>query len=89
MHSITTSTFGFLQNLSPFQMLLVLFLVLLLFGAKRLPELGRGLGKFVREFKKTTHEIEEDIRSSIEDEPPVRAKPEEKKVEASKLEPNS
>jgi sec-independent protein translocase protein TatA len=86
MHSLITTSLGFLQNLSPVQILLVLFIILLLFGAKRLPELGRGLGKFVKEFKKTTHDIEEDIRSSIEDEPPVRAKPEEKKVET-KIEP--
>jgi|GEM_PF-3474203 len=86
MNDMITFQVAFLQNLSPFQMLLVAFIILLLFGAKRLPELGRGLGKFVKEFKKTTHEIEEDIRTSLED-PPVRAKPEEKKVEATKLEP--
>lgn len=73
MQSITFSVLGFLQNMSPIQILVVVFLILLLFGAKRLPELGRGMGKFVREFKKTTHEIEEDIRSSIEDEPPAPA----------------
>jgi sec-independent protein translocase protein TatA len=62
---------GFLQNMSPIQILVVVFLILLLFGAKRLPELGRGMGKFVREFKKTTQEIEDDIRTSIEDSPPA------------------
>ncbi len=74
---------GFIQNLSPVQLFLVFFLILLLFGAKRLPELGRGLGKFIREFKKTTHEIEEDIRSSIDDEPP-RSKPEKKPAPSSR-----
>lgn len=79
MHSSTSIFFdtAFIQNLSPVQMLLVFFLILLLFGAKRLPELGRGLGKFIREFKKTTHEIEEDIRSSL-DEEPAKSKPEKK-----------
>lgn len=58
---------AFLQNLSPFQILLVAFIVLLLFGAKRLPELGRGIGKFLREFKRSTREIEDDIRSSLDE----------------------
>lgn len=69
MPSLTIPVLGFIQNMSPIQILVVVFLILLLFGAKRLPELGRGMGKFVREFKKTTHEIEEDIRSSIDDTP--------------------
>ncbi len=73
METFTTS-FAFLQNLSPVQIILVLFIILLLFGAKRLPELGQGLGKFVREFKKTTSQIEEDIRSSIDEEPAPKAK---------------
>lgn len=89
MHSILISDFGFLPtNLGAPQLLLVFFLILLLFGAKRLPELGRGLGKFVREFKKTTHEIEEDLRTSFEDQPD-RPKTEEKKVEAPRAETGS
>lgn len=80
---------GFLQNMSPIQILVVVFLILLLFGAKRLPELGRGMGKFVREFKKTTHEIEEDIRSSIDDNPPASPRvesPDKTKTEPRKAE---
>lgn len=74
MQLTTVSPLAFVQNLSPIQILVVVFLILLLFGAKRLPELGRGMGKFVREFKKTTHEIEEDIRSSIDDDPTPKPK---------------
>jgi sec-independent protein translocase protein TatA len=40
---------------------LVLFILLLLFGAKRLPELGESLGKGIREFKRGVSEIKEDI----------------------------
>lgn len=69
MQNILFSTLGFIQNMGPVQVLVVVFLILLLFGAKRLPELGRGMGTFIREFKKTTQEIEDDIRSSIEDQP--------------------
>ncbi len=49
------------------QEIIVIFLVLLLlFGGKKLPELARGLGKGIREFKKATTEIEEDIKSASE-----------------------
>lgn len=36
----------------PFEFLVIFFVVLLLFGAKRLPEIGNSLGKSLREFKK-------------------------------------
>lgn len=61
---------GFLQNMNPMELALVGFVILLLFGAKRLPELGRGLGQFIREFKKTTQGFEETIRSSMEEPAP-------------------
>ena len=44
--------------------LLVIFLVaLLLFGAKRLPEIGKSLGKGIREFKGSVREIEREINA--------------------------
>ena len=39
------------MDFSPIQLLIVLVIVLLVFGAKRLPELGRNLGAGAREFK--------------------------------------
>ena len=60
---------GFVQNLNPMELALVGFVILLLFGAKRLPELGRGMGQFIREFKKTTSGFQETIRSSMEESP--------------------
>ncbi len=62
-------TLGFMQGLGWTEVVVVLFLILLLFGAKRLPELARGFGKSIKEFKKATSNIEDDIRSAIEDEP--------------------
>lgn len=47
------------------EVLMVMFLVLLLFGGKKLPELARGLGKSVREFKKATAGVEEEIKRAI------------------------
>jgi sec-independent protein translocase protein TatA len=44
-------------NLGPMEMLFVMVVLLLLFGAKRLPELGSGIGKGIREFKRTMREV--------------------------------
>jgi sec-independent protein translocase protein TatA len=38
-------------NVGPFEVLLVLIIALIVFGPKRLPELGRSLGKGIREFR--------------------------------------
>lgn len=44
------------------EILLILFILLLLFGAKRLPELGQSLGKGIREFKRGVTEIKDEVR---------------------------
>ena len=60
---------AFIQNLSSWEIILIFLVVLLFFGAKRLPELFRSFGKSIREFKKATTDIEQDIRSAMEEEP--------------------
>ncbi|MBI4354464.1 MAG: twin-arginine translocase TatA/TatE family subunit [Candidatus Omnitrophica bacterium] len=55
------SMLAFLQNIGLPELLVILLLVLLLFGAKRLPEIARGLGKSIHEFKKGVKEIEHDV----------------------------
>jgi sec-independent protein translocase protein TatA len=62
------NTLAFLQNINGPEILLIFLIVLLLFGAKRLPELFRSFGKSIREFKKATTEIEEDIRTAMDEE---------------------
>lgn len=47
----------------PWEWIFILFVVLLLFGGKRLPELARSLGKGVKEFRKASQEISEELRS--------------------------
>ena len=63
---------AFIQNIRPVELIFLLIVVLLLFGAKRLPELFRSFGKSIREFKKATSEIEDDVRSAmtVDDTPP-------------------
>ena len=53
---------AFLQNIGLPELLVVLVIVLLLFGAKRLPEIARGLGKSLQEFKKGVKDIEHDVK---------------------------
>lgn len=48
-------------NLGPMEMVFVMVVLLLLFGAKRLPELGSGLGKGIREFKRTMRDVNAEI----------------------------
>lgn len=49
------------------EILLILVVVLLLFGGKKIPELARGLGKGIREFKKAKDDIHDTIEREAED----------------------
>ena len=51
----------------------ILVVVLVLFGAKKLPELARGLGQGLKEFKKATREVQDDLQRAIDEEPPAEA----------------
>lgn len=44
-------------SLGPFEIALIFLVILLVFGAKRIPEIARGLGKGIREFKSATRDI--------------------------------
>ncbi|MFN8257329.1 MAG: twin-arginine translocase TatA/TatE family subunit [Bacteroidales bacterium] len=46
------------------EIFLVLFVVLLLFGSKKIPEVAKGLGKGMREFKRATDEIKREINNA-------------------------
>ncbi len=51
------------------ELLLIFFVILLLFGGQRLPELAKGLGKSIREFKKATSGVEEEIKRAMNEQP--------------------
>lgn len=55
-------------SLGPTEMVFIMVLLLLVFGAKRLPELGSGLGKGIREFKRSMTEIKGEIEKTGEQE---------------------
>jgi sec-independent protein translocase protein TatA len=50
-----------LSDLSLTHILIIMFVVLLVFGSKRLPEMGASMGKGIREFKKSLREVSESI----------------------------
>lgn len=49
-------------NLGPLEMVFVVVVLLLVFGAKRLPELGSGLGKGIREFRNSMRDINSELQ---------------------------
>ena len=49
------------------EVILIVLVVLLLFGAKKIPELMRGLGKGIREFKDASTEIKKEIDSEVDE----------------------
>jgi sec-independent protein translocase protein TatA len=51
------------------EIILVAFIVLLLFGGNKIPELMRGLGKGIREFNSARANVEDEIRKGMHDEP--------------------
>jgi len=55
-------------NLGWPEIILLLLVALLLFGAKKLPEVGRSMGKGIREFKKALRGIDEDIEKGDKEE---------------------
>lgn len=54
-------------NLGGGEIFIILMIVLLLFGAKKIPEFARGLGKGIRQFKDATDNIQRDIQDSVND----------------------
>jgi sec-independent protein translocase protein TatA len=53
-------------NLGGGEIILILAIVLILFGAKKLPELAKGLGQGIKEFKKATGDASAGLREAVE-----------------------
>jgi sec-independent protein translocase protein TatA len=65
-----TTPFLFIGGLGGWELMLILLAILLLFGAKKIPELARGLGRGIREFKDATREINQELEDSTKEIPP-------------------
>jgi len=57
---------GFFQNIGMPELLIILIILLLVFGASKIPQLARALGKSVNEFKNGMHEDEEVTKETEE-----------------------
>jgi TatA/E family protein of Tat protein translocase len=55
------------------ELLIIFLIILLLFGASRIPEIGRALGRGIRDFKRATRDLENEVEGR---EPPRKATPE-------------
>ncbi len=71
------------DNVGIGEILIILLVVLILFGSKKLPDLAQGLGKGIREFKKAIKDVENDINIPDEDKK-VHVPDEDKKVHVGK-----
>ena len=64
-----------LFNLGGGEIILILAIILILFGAKKLPELAKGLGLGIKEFKKATQNASEGLRGAMAESPSTRPRP--------------
>jgi sec-independent protein translocase protein TatA len=67
-------TIAFIEGIGGPELMMIMFVVLLLFGGKKLPELAKGLGKSVREFKKAARGVEEEFKRALEETPDPKTK---------------
>ena len=51
------------------EILLVLAVILIFFGAKKLPELAKGMGQGIKEFKKATRDVNNELERAMDDQP--------------------
>ncbi|QMU30176.1 Sec-independent protein translocase subunit TatA/TatB [Adhaeribacter radiodurans] len=58
---------AFIGGLGTSEVMVIMLVILLLFGAKRIPELAKGLGKGIREFKDATKEIKNEVENAVKD----------------------
>lgn len=60
-------------GLGMWEIILIFLVILLMFGAKRLPEIGSALGKGIREFKSSVREIETELKAPLDEKKGVNA----------------
>jgi sec-independent protein translocase protein TatA len=61
------------ENVGGGEILVILLVILIFFGPKKMPELGKNIGKGIREFRKAMRDIQDGVEKSIKDgtEPPL------------------
>ena len=74
------------ENLGFGEILLILLVILVFFGSKKIPEIAKGMGKGIADFRKAMTEVQQNIKTEI-DKPVETKKEEPKKEEPKKEEP--
>lgn len=57
--------FGFIGNIGPWELILVLVIALIVFGPGKLPEVARSVGKGINEFKRATNEVKQQVQDAV------------------------
>jgi sec-independent protein translocase protein TatA len=57
------------------EILVIIVLALIIFGPRRLPEIGRTVGKSMREFRRAASELRAEIQQDLDEEPPTVRRP--------------
>lgn len=60
-------TAAFIEGIGGPELMMILFVILLLFGANKLPELAQGMGKSIKAFKRAASGVEEQIKEALEE----------------------
>ena len=59
-------------GLGPWEIIIIFVVILLVFGGKKLPELAKGLGEGIKEFKKATNNIKDEVDNAISEKEPSK-----------------
>ena len=65
---------GFVRNLGPMEIILILVVVMIVFGVGKLPSVGRGMGQALKEFKTSVKDKDEDTEVAESSETKVESK---------------
>lgn len=69
------SQFALIGGLQGPELIFLLIVILIFFGAKKLPELAKGLGQGIKEFKKATKDVQQDLHQAMEEDSVASAPP--------------
>ncbi|MEX2458504.1 MAG: twin-arginine translocase TatA/TatE family subunit [Actinomycetota bacterium] len=58
-------------NIGPFELIMILVVALLVFGPRRLPEIGRSVGRGLKEFRRASNDLRSQLELDVDDEPPA------------------
>jgi sec-independent protein translocase protein TatA len=61
------------ENIGGGELLIILLVFLIFFGAKKIPDLAQGLGKGIREFKKAVKDVQDDISINDKDDKKIKS----------------